>query len=229
MQRDIVELYRQDVAKYASNKPHVKVIFDAMPSEITGANKRFKLRDLAPTARMERYASDFMWLADAGAALPCYNVKAPELPLALNEQHSLFKLYPCDVGLLGSMLERSVQFDLVQGDAGVNNGALLETFAAQELAANGYQLRYFDKSKYGEVDFVLPSEKKALPVEIKAGADYHKHKALDNVMAVGEWGIDEALVFCPGNVQVAGSVTYFPWYMLMFCKPESEKPFVVSW
>ena len=228
-QRDIVELYRLDIARYAANKPHVKAIFDAMPSEIIGANKRFTLRDLAPTARMERYASDFMRLADAGVALPCYNVRAPELPLALNEQHSLFKLYPCDVGLLGSMLERPVQFDLVQGDAGVNNGALLETLAAQELAANGYSLRYFDKSKYGEVDFVLPGETRAVPVEIKSGADYRKHKALDNVMAVEEWGIDEAMVFCQGNVQRCDSITYYPWYMLMFCSAETQGPLKVSW
>ena len=228
-QRDIAELYRQDIAKYASNKPHVKAIFDAMPSEIIGANKRFKLRSLAPTARMERYASDFMWLVDAGVALPCYNVRAPQLPLVLNEQHSLFKLYPCDVGLLGSLLESPVQFELLQGDAGVNNGALLETAAAQELAANGYALRYFDKSKYGEVDFVLPGKGKALPVEVKSGHDYRKHKALDNVMSVGEWGIDEALVFCKGNVQKAGAITYLPWYMLMFCAPQPSGPVHVSW
>ena len=228
-QRDIAELYRQDIARYAQNKPHVKKIFDAMPSEIIGTNKRFKLRDLAPSARMERYESDFMWLVDAGVALPCYNVRAPQLPLALNEQRSLFKLYPCDVGLLGSMFEKSVQFELVQGDAGVNNGALLETLAAQELTANGYDLRYFDKSKYGEVDFVVPGDGTALPIEVKSGADYRKHKSLDNVMAVDEWGIDQAFVFCPGNVQVAGAVTYLPWYLLMFFLPETDEPLLVSW
>lgn len=170
-----------------------------------------------------------MWLVDAGVALPCYNVRAPQLPLALNEQRSLFKLYPCDVGLLGSMFEKSVQFELVQGDAGVNNGALLETLAAQELTANGYDLRYFDKSKYGEVDFVVPGDGTALPIEVKSGADYRKHKSLDNVMAVDEWGIDQAFVFCPGNVQVAGAVTYLPWYLLMFFLPETDEPLLVSW
>jgi len=228
-QRDIVELYRQDIARYAPKKPHVKSIFDAIPSEILGSNKRFTLRDLAPTARMERYASDFMWLVDAGVALPCYNVRTPQLPLALNEQHSLFKLYPFDVGLLGSMLERSVQFELVQGNAGINNGALLETLAAQELVANGYDLRYFDKSRYGEVDFVLPARDAALPVEIKSGSDYRAHKALNNIMAVSEWGMHKALVFCPGNVQDEGPIRYLPWYMLMFCEPAEEKSLPVSW
>lgn len=229
IQRDILELYRQDIARYAPNKPHVKSIFDVMPSEIIGNNKRFTLRDLAPSARMERYASYFMWLVDAGVALPCYNVRAPQLPLALNEQRSLFKLYPCDVGLLGAMLEQTVQFELVQGDAGVNNGALLETLAAQQLVANGYDLRYFDKSRYGEVDFVLPNGARALPVEIKSGDSYHRHKALDNILAVDEWGLNEALVFCPGNVEVNGAVTYLPWYFLMFCKPRDGVPLLVSW
>ena len=229
IQRDIVELYRQDIARYAANKPHVKAIFDIMPSEIIGANKRFTLRDLAPTARMERYASDFMWLVDAGVALPCYNVRAPQMPLVLNEQRSLFKLYPCDVGLLGSMFEKSVQFELVQGDAGVNNGALLETLAAQELVANGYSLRYFDKTKYGEVDFVLPGEGCAMPVEMKSGGDYRKHKALDNVMAVDEWAIERAFVFCPANVTREGRITYLPWYMLMCLSLEDDSPFLVTW
>ncbi len=229
VQRDIVELYRLDIARYAPNKPHVKAIFDAMPSEIMGTNKRFTLRSLAPTARMERYASDFMWVVDAGVALPCYNVRAPQVPLTLNEQHNLFKLYPCDVGLLGAMFEQSVQFQLVQGDAGVNNGALLETLAAQELVANGYDLRYFDKSKYGEVDFVLPHGSSVLPVEIKSGESYRRHKSLNNVMGVSEWGIGEGLVFCQGNVQVDRSICYLPWYMLMFCKANNEEPLLVSW
>lgn len=230
VQRDIVELYRQDIAKYAPNKPHVKAIFDAMPAELARANKRFLLKDLAPSARMERYASDFMWLVDAGVALPCYNVKAPAPSLALNEQRNLFKLFSSDVGLLGSMLERSVQFDLVQGDAGVNCGAILENLAAQQLTLNGFKLRYFERSRVGELDFVLPGPDAALPVEIKSGKDFRTHKALDNVLKVGEWNIPKAEVYCPSNLEVRGKVIYLPWYMLMDCKPsDSLESYLVSW
>jgi predicted AAA+ superfamily ATPase len=230
VQRDILELYRLDVAKYASNKPHVRSIFDAIPAELGKANKRFKLRSLAPSARMERYESDFMWLVDAGVTLPCYNVRAPEAPLALNEQRNLFKLYLCDVGLLGATLEIPVQFELVSGDAGVNRGSILENYVAQELASHGYSLRYFDKSRYGEVDFVLPTRGPALPLEVKSGNDYHRHRALDNVLAVGEWSIDRSYVLCPGNVESTEKITYLPWYMTMFLRPEgSGEPLVVSW
>lgn len=175
-QHDVVERCRLDIARYAHNKGHVKAVFDAMPSEIAGANKRFILRDIAPAARMERYASDFTWLVDARVTLPCYNVYAPQAPLVLNEQHDLFKLYPPDVGLLVAIIKQPIQFELLQGDAGINNGAILETFAAQQLVANGYDLRYFGKSTYGEIDFVLPHGLSTLAVEIKPGESHRRHK-----------------------------------------------------
>ena len=230
VQRDILELYRLDVAKYAPNKPHVRTILDAVPAQLSKANKRFKLRDLARTARMERYESDFMWLVDAGVTLPCLNTRAPQPSLALNEQHNLFKLYLCDVGLLGATLETPVQFELLNGDAGINFGAVLENYVAQELTAHGQRLRYFDKSRYGEVDFILPGPASAVPLEVKSGADYHRHKALDNILEVSEWAIEHAYVLCPQNVEQDGKITYLPWYMSMFIAPsELDEPFVVTW
>lgn len=220
VQQDIVDLYRQDIAKYGDDRPHIKMIFDAIPEELDKKNKRFKLSDLAKSARMERYASDFMWVADAGVGLTCYNVKAPELPLSLNTQHNLFKLFLCDVGLLSAQTSGDARFDLLQGNLAVSWGSMLENAIAQELTAHGFDLRYFDKAKYGEVDFVIEKGSKALPIEAKSGKDYEKHKALDNVMAVREWGIDSAIVFCRGNVREEGKVLYLPWYAVMFIEKE---------
>lgn len=52
---------------------------------------------------------------------------------------------------------------------------------------------------------------------------------MDNVMAVGEWGIEHAHVFCPGNVQCTGADTYLPWYLLMFFSSKVDEPLLVSW
>ncbi len=220
IQQAIIELYRQDITKYGANKPHIKMIFDSIPGELDKKNKRFKLTDLAKSARMERYASDFMWLADAGVGLPCYNVKAPELPLSLNVQHNLFKLFLCDVGLLSAQASADIRFDLLQGNLSVNWGSMLENAVAQELLAHGFNLRYFDKSKYGEIDFVIEKGSGVLPIEAKSGTDYARHKALDNVMRVKEWGIEEAIVFCRGNVYEQGRILYLPWYAMMFLMKE---------
>ena len=59
-----------------------------------------------------------------------------------------------------------------------------------------------------------------LPIEVKSGKDYEKHSALDNVMAVEEYGIEEAYVFTNDNVKTDGKLTYFPIYMVMFLQDE---------
>lgn len=220
VQQSIIDLYRQDIAKYGNNKPHIKLIFDSIPEELDQKNKRFKLSDLAKSARMERYASDFMWLADAGVGLPCYNVKVPEIPLTINTQHNLFKLFLCDVGLLSAQASGDARFSLLKGDLTVNWGSMLENAIAQELTAHGFSLRYFDKAKYGELDFIIEKASAVLPLEVKSGKDYEKHKSLDNVMDVREWGIHNAIVLCRENVYEKGGILYLPWYAAMFIEKD---------
>ena len=229
VQNDILRRYRQDVVKYAPNKAHVNAIFDTIAPELSKRNKRFMLSDLAKTARMERYASDFMWLADAGVALPCYNVCAPTLPLKVNMKHNLFKLFFCDSGLLSAMSAGRVQFDIIEGNINVNQGAHLENTIAQELAANGFNLFYYDKSKIGEVDFLLQEGSRVLPLEAKSGKDFISHKALDNLMGVEEWGLEEAVVLSGENVTIKDNVKYLPWYAVSFLQNwDVGRPMIVE-
>ncbi|WEV46629.1 ATP-binding protein [Bifidobacterium sp. ESL0690] len=226
VQRDILSLYRQDIAKYADTsvgRMHIKSIFDAVPSQLNKKNKRFVLADLSKTARMERYASDFMWLADAGVVLPCRNVSEPVYPLKLNEKHSLMKVFLCDVGLLSAASAGSTALEIMQGNVGVNWGSSLENFVAQELTAQGFDLFYFDKAKIGEVDFLMQRGSAIVPVEAKSGKDFAVHAALDKLLAVKEWKLDSGFVLCNSNVEHEKKndvVIDLPWYMTMFMKPQ---------
>lgn len=221
LQNDLLNLYRLDIAKYADAKDETKVraIFDAIPLQLDDKNRRFILADLAKSARSNRYQSSFLWLANAGVALPCYNVSAPTAPLEANSKHSLMKLFMGDTGLLSAASFGNVQFDLLQGKLEVNMGAILENAIAQELRAGGFDLYYFNSKRIGEVDFVVQDGKNVLPIEVKSGNDWAKHKALDNLLAVDEWGVPEAMVLCKGNMQTRGNITYLPLYMIMFLKP----------
>lgn len=85
-QRSILELYRLDIAKYAekSDKLKIKAIFDSIPAQLNEKNRRFKLNSINASARHIRYEDSFNWLADAGVALPCYNVTEPQASLQLS-------------------------------------------------------------------------------------------------------------------------------------------------
>ena len=223
VQTSLLELYRQDIARYADGNEKIKIqaIFDAIPSQLNDKNRRFLVNSLAPSARMTRYADSFQWLCDAGVALPCYNVTEPQTPLKLNEKHSLFKLFMNDVGLLCAACMENVQYDLLNGDLNVNLGSILENIVAQQLKANGYDLYYFDTKKYGEVDFVVSGGIHTRLIEVKSGNDYKKHNALDRIRSVSEWTFRDSIVLCKGNLEAGKDIVYLPWYMMIFVCPDT--------
>ena len=103
IQKDIVALYRKDISQYAQKESlKIKEIFDLVPSELGSNNKRFIFKSLNSHAKFERYENSFLWLTDAGVAIPVYNVTEPKQPLKLSETRNIFKLFSNDVGLLSA-------------------------------------------------------------------------------------------------------------------------------
>jgi len=220
-QKDILALYRQDISKYSKkDKAKISNVFDRIPSELEAKTRRFNLASIDKNARLREYEDAFVWLKDAGVALPCYNLNEIKVPLKINEQSRLFKLFLCDTGLLCAMCLENVQFEILKGNLSINMGGILENVFAQLIASNGFSLRYYNKQKIGEVDFVIQKGSEILPVEIKSGKSYRQHAALDNVMNVAEWQLDKAIVFCQDNLEKEEKLTYLPWYMVMFLNQE---------
>lgn len=224
-QRSILDLYRLDIAKYASDndKAKIKAIFDSIPAQLNDKNRRFKINSIHPDARLLRYEDSFNWLADAGVALPCYNVTEPQAPLGLNEKRNLFKLYLNDVGLLCAACMENVQFDLLMGNVEINMGSILENVFAQNLKSNGFKLHYFDSKKIGELDFVLQNGLSTVLLEIKSGNDFKKHLAMDHALETKQWKFEQTIVFSKSNVEEEEEILYLPWYMIMFFRQEAEQ------
>ena len=228
-QRDIIRTYKRDIAKYEKeHKLQIEEIYNLIPSELNAKNKRFILKELGEKTRFSRYESGFLWLKDAGVAIPTYNVEAPTMPLLLNKQRNLFKLFLNDVGLLAAMYGGDIQVRLLKNQ-NVNYGAAFENLVAQELYAHGFaidhDLFYFNSKKQGELDFVVEYHGEVLPIEVKSGKDYERHRALSNIMDNDEYAIPNAFVFCQENIQVKDRLVYLPIYMLMFFQHEQNDDF----
>lgn len=218
-QSDILRLYKWDISQYdPGQKLGINEMFDLIPSELNACNKRFVLKRLNEHARFQKYENGFIWLKDAGAALPVYNVSEPVSPLKLNEERNLFKLFQNDVGLLSSQYSDGIALRIIRGEVNVNYGAVYENLTAQELSAHGFSLYYFNSKKQGELDFVLEMSDGVVPVEVKSGKDYERHNALKNVLACENYGIRNAIVLTNDNLRTSGRVTYMPIYMLMFIR-----------
>ena len=216
-QNAIIKLYKHDISKYnEKDRLYLNDIFDLIPGELNSKNKRFILKNLNEKARFDKYYDSFLWLKNAGVALPVNIADEPKVPLILSRSQNLFKLFSNDVGLLAAQYGNEIQLKILQHKTAINFGSIYENVAAEELTAHGYILYYYNSKRFGELDFVIEEDGKILPIEIKSGKDYYRHNAMDNVMNLTDYGIEEGYVFCNGNVESVGKVTYFPIYMLMF-------------
>ncbi|MDE7420003.1 MAG: AAA family ATPase [Muribaculaceae bacterium] len=219
-QKDIISLYKKDISQYATkDKLKIKEIFNLIPSELDAKNKRFILKRLNEHAKYDRYQNDFLWLSNAGVAIPVYNVSEPRLPLKLAETRNLFKLFSNDVGLLAAQYADSLRISILSGDIDVNFGAIFENAVAQELLCHGINPYYFNSKRMGELDFVIAGRDSVIPIEVKSGKDYERHNALRNVLECKEYDIEKAYVLCHGNMKSDGRIIYAPIYMTMFITP----------
>ncbi len=208
VQQSIVTLYKKDIARYdPDNKLYIEDIFNLIPSELNAKNKRFILKSLNENFRFSKFSNSFLWLKEAGVALPTFCVDEPVAPLLLSKSKNLFKLFIADVGLLASMYMDGIQLKILNREKDINFGSVYENVAAQELKAHGFDLYYFNSKKQGELDFLVEHQGDVLPIEIKSGKDYMKHAALSNVMANEDYAIPAAYVFHNGNVSAVGKVT----------------------
>ena len=174
------------------------------------------------------YGYEFEYLTNSGIALEVSAISNPHFPLIESEQKRLVKLYLNDVGLLTHLLYGLNVNAVLQNLKSINLGTVYESVVAQELAAHGFKLHYYDNKKKGEVDFLVDDHDTltVLPIEIKSGKDYTQHSALTGLLETPDYDIHRAIAFSNDRtVFEKKGVTYLPIYYCMFlhdsCKDES--------
>jgi hypothetical protein len=215
VQQDIIALYKEDFSQYEreDKKLKVKSIYDIIPAELNKQNKKFVFTMLDKELKFDRYENSFLWLKDAGVALPVYNVDAPIIPLKASKSSNVFRLFSSDIGLLTSAYPAETKIELINKNGEVNNGAHFENVVAQQLTANGFEPYFCKKKNIGEMDFAIEMSGKVIPIEVKSGKSYKSHKALDNFMNTEGYHLEKAYVFSAANIEQDGAVTYLPIYM----------------
>ena len=215
VQRSIVDSYRDDIAKYAGNeKNRAKLFFDAIPSELSKEKKRFIIADIEQKAAAQKYENAAQWLIDAGVAYISYNTHDMLLPFEQYEKRSLYKVFLLDTGLLCSMWREPIQWQVLNGELDINEGALTENYVASELVKKGFALHYYDRKSRQELDFLVAESNKITIIEVKSGDDYMRHASLDMAIEMGNPMIREAIVVCKSSMQKVGDVQYIPLYAL---------------
>ncbi|MCD8201440.1 MAG: AAA family ATPase [Clostridia bacterium] len=215
--------YKKDISKYdKKDKLMISRIFDNIPSELNKQNKRYRFSSLDQPKMTQYVENSFLWLINAGVALPVYNVDAPQIPLKMNRSNSLLKLFMCDVGLLNYMyFDDELVFKTLTDTKGINFGAIYENFVAQELYSNSIVPYYYNSHTYGELDLLYQTGGEIIPLEVKSGKDYQRHNALNGILNISHYQINKAYVLNNyPKIEKIDKRIYLPIYMAMFLRRE---------
>ena len=228
--RMILELYRNDIGKYAKGyDTKVKSIFEEIPSQLQRHEKKFKLSALREGARARDYETAFFWLDDAMIMNTCYNTTAPCIGLYLNKDTNAIKCYMADTGLLIShafnerdIVSEDIYRKIMLDKLEFNGGMVIENIVAQMLKAAGHSLYFFsqsptEESPKMEIDFLISDKKitsrhNISPIEVKSSARYTLTSLRKCVDKYNQY-LSTPYVVHPADYKEADGITYLPLYM----------------
>ena len=173
IQRRILAAYEQDFSKHVPNEivPRLRMLWNSIPSQLAKENKKFIYGLVREGARAKEYETAIMWLCDCGLVHKVSRVNTAGIPLRAYEDLKAFKLFLVDVGLLGCMAGLR-QHTLLDGNALFVEfkGALTEQYVCQQLKTiENLDVYYYTNDRGScEVDFVVDTGERIVPVEVKA-------------------------------------------------------------
>ncbi len=222
IQREIHDYYAADASKYdAERKLKIRLIYDQIPSNLENKKKRVVAQRIEGKkgSTFTDYEDEFEYLISAGIALNVQAISTPTFPLIESSGKNLLKLYLNDVGILTAILYGNNIRAILEDEKSINLGSVYESVVAQELAAHGGKLFYYDNRSKGEVDYLIDDydSLSAVPIEVKSGKDYTVHSALNTFVKNEDYHVKKAYVLSnTREITTNGKITYLPVYDVMF-------------
>lgn len=173
IQKRILAAYEQDFSKHAPYEivPRLRMVWNSIPSQLAKENKKFVYGLVREGARAKDYETAIMWLCDCGLVHKVNRVSTANIPLRAYEDLKAFKLFVADVGLLGCMAGLH-QRTLLDGNSLFVEfkGALTEQYVCQQLQTiENINIYYYTNNRGScEVDFIVDTGQRIVPVEVKA-------------------------------------------------------------
>ncbi len=177
IQSSIIETFKADFPKYAKKNSikYLSTVFNAVPLQL---GRKLKYTNISNLYKARELGAAFELLEKAGLIIPVYHTSANGIPLESEKNYKKFKAIFFDIGLALRILRISAKELLLNDDISlINEGGLAEQFVGQELLAYSFcrekgHLYYWhreNKSSNAELDYVIESAGKIVPIEVKSG------------------------------------------------------------
>lgn len=182
IQRAILANYSRDMGKHTKSEVvRIRQVWESIPAQLSKENKKFVFGAIKKGARAVDFEKALQWLCDAGIIYKVSRVSKPVEPLKFYSDSSAFKVYLLDCGLLACLCgARSSEMLLGMGVFSEFKGSFTENFVLSQIKSlekhDEMDKNIFYYSKDGstmEVDFVVQTNDRVIPLEVKAEENVH--------------------------------------------------------
>lgn len=174
IQNQILKDYADDFGKHTTPDTAIKIklIWDAIPSQIAKDNNKFIFSHVKEGARAKDLEDALEWLVSAGLVYKLNLVPTPQLPLESMKDNTYFKIYMADVGLLRKKSNVNYR-TILNGDESFIQfkGAFSENYIMSELKCLGVSAYFWRTKADAEVDFISDYEGVLFPIEVKSATN----------------------------------------------------------
>ena len=230
VKRTILKLYEEDFYKIDPSG-RLSKMYNSIPNQLAANKKRYVISSATGKRMTNKDKEIFSELLDSKTVLISYNVTDPDVSLGATADDESYKVYLSDTGLFTTLLFNSVDkihtkiySKLLSDKLEANLGYLYENAAAQMIAASGNRLFYHtwkkdDDVHFYEVDFLIASNAKLVPMEIKS-SNVNTHKSISVFFKKYSKKVYRQYLFSQKDVGHMEQLIYKPIYMLPFVLEE---------
>ena len=233
VKRNIIKLYMDDFRKIDSSGM-MGSYFSNIPSELSRETMRYRTTRIDEVAGPKKEKELFAELEDSKTVIVCHHVNDPRVGMSMTSDPDFFKMYLEDTGLFVTLCfmdkaasDNIIYEHLVSGKLPANLGYVFENAVAQALVAAGYRTFYHtfpkeDGKHYYEIDFIIPSGKRIIPIEVKS-SKVRPHKSMDGFIGKHGSDIDVPMMISTKNIGMVDGILNIPIYMAGFLDSNNRR------
>lgn len=230
VKKEIINLYKDDFFKI-DGTGLIGRMYDSVPAQLATDKRSYVISAATGKKKIDRDLERLHDLLDSKTVLSCHNVFNPGIALPQTKDNDTFKLYLADTGLFTTIIfnssgktDEDIYKKLLSDSLPADLGYLYENAVAQIIAGSDRDLYYHtwekeNSSHYYEIDFLLASKTKIVPIEVKSSG-IGKHESITVFQKKYSQYAANGILLSQKDINSVGMLKLYPIYMLPFIVEE---------
>ena len=226
VKREIINLYKDDFFKI-DGTGLIGRMYESVPTQLATDKRSYVISAATGKKKVDKDIERLYNMLDSKTVLPCYNVLNPSVTLSQTMDNQTFKLYLADTGLFTTMIfsssgetDENIYTKLLSDSLPAVLGYLYENAVAQVINAAGRPLYYHtwrkdNVSRYFEIDFLVASKTKIVPIEVKSSG-LGMHKSITEFQRKYSKNTAAPILLSQKDVGQVETLKLYPIYMLPY-------------